>query len=177
MAARRVRVKSVAVWRRGALQKMEATRRSTLALLSRLPEAEITRPRTQDEWSIKDILAHVSAWEDEAAKRLQLIARGRGDCVHFYHDMTEADRFNARAVAAGRRLSPGAMVRRMTQARKRLVEALRRVPPPALDDPSHEYTVIAWFPELAWTHEQGHLADIRAWWREQRAARPKRRPG
>jgi hypothetical protein len=46
------------------------------------------------------------------------------------------------------------------------------LPPSALRDPSHRYPVVGWLPEFAWTHEQGHLADIKAWWATQKP--PKR---
>jgi hypothetical protein len=40
-------------WRRGAVRRMAASRESTLALVARLPEREILRPRTQDRWSVR----------------------------------------------------------------------------------------------------------------------------
>ncbi len=123
------------------------------------------------DWSVKDVLAHIAAWEDEGTKRLALITRGRAGRVHFYDDMREADRFNARVVAAARRTSLAAMRRRLARARKALVAALRRLPSEVLHDPSHRYPVAGWLPEFAWTHEQGHLAEIKAWWRHARARR------
>src|SRR2546425_3730280 len=105
---------------------MEASRRATLALVSRLPEEDVLRPRTFDRWSIKDVLAHVVAWEEETVRRLHLIARGRLDRVHWFHELVGADRFNARAATAGRRQSLAALLRRMARVRRQLVTALRR---------------------------------------------------
>jgi hypothetical protein len=144
---------------------MEQSRRATLAVLARLPEGEIARPRTQGRWSIKDLLAHVAAWEEEGAYRLELIARGRGTRIHFYHDPREIDRFNARVVSAARQTPFPRLLRRLARTRDRLTSALNRLPPRALRDPSHEIPVIGWLPEFAWTHEQGHLREIKAWWR------------
>ena len=31
-----------------------------------VPERELLRPRTQGRWSVKDVLAHIAAWEEEA---------------------------------------------------------------------------------------------------------------
>jgi hypothetical protein len=137
---------------------------------------EILRPRTQGQWSIKDVLAHLAAWEEEAVLRLRLIARGRGDRIHFYNDSRETEQFNARAVAAARATRLAALLRRLVRARRQLIDALDRVPPEALRDASHEYPVVHWLPEFAWTHERSHLDEIRAWWRPRRAAAAGRRP-
>ena len=40
---------SLGKWRSQAVKHIQATRRSTLALIARIPEAELLRPRTQDE--------------------------------------------------------------------------------------------------------------------------------
>jgi hypothetical protein len=145
---------------------MERSRATTLRFLARVPEAEILRPRTMSKWSIKDALAHIVAWEEEGTKRLALIAQGRGDRIVFYNDMREADRFNARAVAAARRLTWTALLRRAAHVRQGLIAALEKLPPALLNDPAQEYPVVGWLPEFAWTHEQGHLRRIREWWKE-----------
>jgi len=155
-------------WRERAIRRMERSRAATLRLFARLPDRVIREPRAQGEWSLRDVFAHFAAWEEEGARRLELILRGRGDRIHFFDDMREADRFNARAVRRARRWSWPALLRRAARVRARLIKTLRRLPPAALRDPSQRYPVTAWFPEFAWTHEQQHLARIRAWWRQRR---------
>src|SRR5436309_4720073 len=140
-------------WRRQAVERMGRSRAATLALLQRMPRAAIERPRTQARWSVKDVLAHIAAWEEEGVRRLRLVARGRGDRIVWYDTMAEADRFNARAVAAGRRLPLRTVLARLQRARTRLLEALRRLPAEALADPTHALPVTRWLREFAWTHE------------------------
>jgi hypothetical protein len=147
---------------------MERSRNATLTFLSRLPEREILRARTQGSWSIKDILAHFVAWEAEGTRRLRLIARHQGHRIHFYNDMREADRFNAKAVRNARALSYPALLRHAARMRQRLIEALRGIPPRALKDPSHKFTVVKWLPEFAWTHERAHLKEMRSWWKSKK---------
>lgn len=149
---------------------MGRSRRATLSFLARLPEREILRPRTQDRWSVKDVFAHIVAWEEEGAHRLHLIARGNGHRIRFYDDLRAADRFNAQAVAAARPTPFPAVLRRAARARRRLIDALRRLPPGVLRDPSHKVPVVGWLPEFAWTHERDHLREIRAWWKTRRGA-------
>jgi hypothetical protein len=163
-----MRRRSLATWRREAIRRMERSRRATLSFLSRLPEPEISRPRTQGVWSVKDVLAHIAAWEEEGTRRLELIARGRGHRVRFYDDMRAVDRFNARAVTRARTITLARLLRRLARARGRLIDALHGLPPQALRDPSHEVPVGGWLPEFAWTHERSHLREIRAWWRRRR---------
>jgi hypothetical protein len=37
------------------------------------------KSRTQDRWSVKDVLAHLLGCDEETVRRLRLIARGRGE--------------------------------------------------------------------------------------------------
>lgn len=166
---------SLGRWRRQALRRVVASRRETLAFLARLPEREIMRPRTQDRWSVKDVLAHLLGCDEETARRFRLIARGHGDRIHWFESMVDADRFNARCVARGRRLGLGPLLRRMARARADLVKGLQRLPAKALRDPSHAYAVREWLPAPGWSHEREHLSEIKAWWRARRKADTGRR--
>ncbi len=155
---------------------MAATRRSTLAFLARLPEREILRPRTQDRWSVKDVLAHLLSCDEETIRRFRLIGRGQGDRILWFESMADADRFNARSVARLRRLGLRALLRRMERAHGDLVTWFKRLPAESLQDPSHAYPVVEWLPAPGWSHEQEHLSEIRAWWQGRRTVRVSRRP-
>ena len=150
---------------------MARSRAATLSLLARIPEEAILRPRTLGDWSGKDVLAHIAAWEEEGTRRLLLIAEKRGDRIVWYDTMSEVDRFNARAVRGARRMSLAGTLRRLARARAGLVRALGRLPPPALADPAHDLPVVTWLREFAWTHEADHRREILEWWRGQRARR------
>jgi DinB family protein len=156
---------STGAWQQRAIRRMLATRRSTLALVARLPEAEILRPRTQDRWSVKDVLGHLLSCDEETVRRFRLIARGRGDRIHWFESMADADRFNARSVARTRRYGLAALLRRMARVHTELVTAFRRLPAAALRDPAHAYPVVEWLPAPGWAHEQDHLREVGHWWR------------
>ncbi len=162
---------SLATWRRQVLRRIAAVRRSTLAFVARLPESEIVRPRTQDRWSVKDVLAHLMTCDEETVRRFRLIARGQASRIHWFESMADADRFNARSVAGARRLGLPALLRRMKRAHADVLEGLERLPIEALRDPSHEYPMVEWLPAPGWSHEQEHLSEIRAWWRSRRGVR------
>ena len=160
---------SLARWRREAIRRIAASRQSTLTFIARMPVDEILRPRTQDRWSVKDVLAHLMSCDEETVRRLRLIVRGQAHRIHWFEDMADADRFNARSVARARRLSFSAVLRRMARARADLIRWLRRLPLAALADPAHAYSVQEWLPAPGWSHERDHLGEIRAWWRSRRA--------
>src|SRR3989441_12714299 len=115
---------SLATWRRKAVRRIGAVRRSTLAFIARMPEDEIRQPRTQDRWSVKDVLAHLMTCDEETVRRFRLIARGQADRIHWFESMADADRFNARSVAAARRLPLSAVLRRMERAHAAVLEWL-----------------------------------------------------
>ncbi len=162
-------------WRRQAVRRMLATRRATLDFIARLPEREILRPRTQDRWSVKDVLGHLLACDEETIRRFRLIARGRGDRIFWFRSTADADRFNARTVAAMRRLGLRTLLRRLARTRARLIAALEALPAAALRDPGHEYPVVEWLPAPGWRHEREHLQAIKAWWRARTPAAGRRR--
>jgi DinB family protein len=160
---------SLAKWRRAAVRRIAASRDATLAFAARLPEPEILRPRTLDRWSVKDALAHLLACDEETVRRFRLIARGQGRRIHWFESMADADRFNARSVTRARHLGPRAVLGRIARARDDLIGRLERLPIAALDDPSHEYTVVQWLPEPGWSHVRDHLDEMKRWWRSRRA--------
>jgi hypothetical protein len=166
MATRRAA--DLAKWRRAAVRRIESSRASTLAFLAQLPEPAIRESRTQDRWSVKDILAHLLACDEETVRRFRLIARGHGDRIHWFESMADADRFNARTVTRLRQLGLPTLLGRMARVRAEMVAALEAVPVEALRDPSHAYTVVEWLPEPGWSHERGHVGEIKSWWRARR---------
>jgi len=156
---------ALTAWRRDAAKKMTSSRRETLAFVRRLTEAEMLKPRTVGDWSVKDVLGHLLACDEETADRFRLIARGRADRIKWFESMDYANRFNARTVARLRRVGLRALLRRMARVRSDLVRAFRRLPAASLRDPSHAYPIVDWLPAPGWSHEREHLSEVRAWWR------------
>lgn len=152
-------------WKDYACRQMTRAREATLRFIMRLPEPIIIEPHTQGEWSIKDVLAHIIAREEEAIKRLDLILRGQGDRITLYDD-----RRVAAAVRPLRRMPLKMLLHRMARTRSRLMERFHRLPVSALNDPCHRYPVIEWFPEFAWTYEHDHLRRMQRWWYNRRRA-------
>jgi hypothetical protein len=147
---------------------MTTSRRATLAFVARLPADDMLRPRTIGDWSVKDVLGHLLACDEETTKRFALIARGRGHRIHWFESMAYADRFNARTVARLRRVGLRAVLGRLRRTRTDMIRRFRRLPTASLHDPSHAYPVTEWLTAPGWSHERDHLDEIKAWWRRQK---------
>jgi hypothetical protein len=92
-----------------------------------LSEAELLEPGVTGRWSVRDILAHVTTWEEEALEYLPLILSG-GSPPRYSVAYGGIDAFNARRTEAKRDLPLEEVVRRMHQVHAKLLEFLAGVP-------------------------------------------------
>jgi hypothetical protein len=115
-----------------------------------------------DDWSVKDVLAHVTAWEEEALKHLPLIIAG--GIPPRYAAQGGIDAFNARKTQEGRRRSLAEILRRRDQTHARLVEFVRSQPDGALGGRTRARRRLRLD---TYAHYPEHTAAIRAW-RERR---------
>ncbi|HEU4399743.1 MAG TPA: DinB family protein [Actinomycetota bacterium] len=91
-----------------------------------VPDALLVEPGVVDDWSVKDILAHVTTWEEEALEHLPLIIAG--GTPPRYAAQGGIDAFNARATEDGRRLSLAEVLRRRDDTHARLLDFIRGQP-------------------------------------------------
>ncbi len=79
-----------------------------------------------DNWSVKDILAHVTTWEEEALKYLPLILTG-GKPPR-YSQYGGIDAFNAQMAEQKRGLALSEVQRQLDETHRRLLDYIRSVP-------------------------------------------------
>jgi hypothetical protein len=60
-----------------------------------LPTDDLVKPGVQGEWSVKDILAHLSAWEKYLLDRLGYVMTGQPPLYPVMTSMEDVNRFNA----------------------------------------------------------------------------------
>ena len=84
-----------------------------------LSDDQMTEPGVMDDWSVRDILAHVTIWEEEALKHLPLIIDG-GNPPRYAVVYGGIDAFNAQMLAKKRWLS-------LSQVRNELIETHERL--------------------------------------------------
>jgi hypothetical protein len=92
-----------------------------------LTEEQLVEPGVTGDWSVKDILAHVSWWEEEALKHLPHILQG-GRPPRYSVLYGGIDAFNARMTEQRRSLSLSEVLRSLEDTHRRLVEYVQTAP-------------------------------------------------
>src|ERR1700712_3504931 len=73
------------------------------ALLNQIGEARMDQPGVAADWSIKDIVAHLTGWRRRTVARLQAAQRGEGEPAPFWPAQLQTDdEINAWIYAANR---------------------------------------------------------------------------
>jgi hypothetical protein len=109
------------------LKRVDARWQELVASCAGLSAEDMTRPGVTGTWSVKDIVAHVTAWEEEALEHLPVVLAGkRPPRYSVTHGGINA--FNAQMAQRNRSLPLSEVLRRRDDTHARLVEFLRRVP-------------------------------------------------
>jgi hypothetical protein len=91
-----------------------------------LSDSRLTEPGAMGDWSVKDILTHVTTWEEEALKYLPLIiAGGRPPRYSRYGGI---DGFNAQMTEQKRGLALSEVLWQLDETHRRLLDYIRSVP-------------------------------------------------
>src|SRR6266849_9706847 len=91
-----------------------------------LSDSRLTEPGVIDTWSVKDILAHVTTWEEEALKYLPLIIAGGRPPRYIQYGGIDA--FNAQMTKKKRGLALSDVLRQLDETHRRLIDYIRSVP-------------------------------------------------
>ena len=91
-----------------------------------LSDAQLLEPGVMGEWSVKEILAHVITWEEEALKYLPLIITGGRPPR--YSQSGGIDAFNAQMTEQKRGLALSDVLGQLDETHRRLIDYLRSVP-------------------------------------------------
>jgi len=92
-----------------------------------LTDEQLVEPGVTGDWSVKDILAHVSWWEEEALKHLPTILQG-GRPPRYSVLYGGIDAFNARMTEQKRGLSLSEVLRQSDKIHVELVEYVQNAP-------------------------------------------------
>src|SRR6266850_3210024 len=128
-------------------------------------------PGVTGAWSVRDILAHVTTWEEEALTHLPLILEG-GTPPRYSVRYGGIDAFNARTTEQKASLSLVAVRRQLDETHRRLIDFVRRAPD---DQLSRETRFRRRLRLDAYGHYPLHAEAIRQWRRTTYAARSIRR--
>lgn len=109
------------------LNKLDQAWASFKESYSGMSEAEMMKPGVMGEWSVRDILAHVTVWEEEALKYLPYALEGRRPPR--YKDLYGGiDDFNAQMTEKKRSLSLAEVLRQLDETHHLLVAYIEKAP-------------------------------------------------
>jgi hypothetical protein len=92
-----------------------------------LSDSQLTEPGVTGHWSLKDIIAHVTWWEEEALKHLPLILTG-GRPPRYSIKYGGIDAFNAQMTEQKRGLSLSDVLRQLDETHRRLIDYVHSAP-------------------------------------------------
>lgn len=92
-----------------------------------LSNAELLEPGVSGAWSVRDIIAHVTWWEEEALKHLPLIMAG-GKPPRYSVTYGGIDAFNAKMTEERKGLLLVEVLRRQADVHRRLVAFIEQAP-------------------------------------------------
>jgi hypothetical protein len=91
-----------------------------------LPDSQLTESGALGDWSVKDIVAHVTTWEEEALKHLPLVMAGGRPPK--YATIGGIDAFNASMMEQKRELSLAEVKRQRDETHRRLIDFIQDAP-------------------------------------------------
>jgi hypothetical protein len=152
---------------------LQAEKRRWEALLTQIGEAHMDEPGVAADWSMKDIVAHLTGWRKRTVARLQAAQQGEGEPpppwpAHLQSD----DEINAWIYAANHQRSVQEVLADSQQTMQQLVNVITALPEADLLDPYRfpwtEGEALRADMLFAHFHEE-HEPDIRAWLAQRKA--------
>jgi hypothetical protein len=109
------------------LKRLEAAWKDFEQSYAGLSDSQLLIPNVTGRWSVRDIIAHVTWWEEEALKHLPLIREGGRPPRYSVKD-GGIDAFNALMTEQRKGLSLAEVLRQHDAVHARLVEYVRNAP-------------------------------------------------
>jgi hypothetical protein len=109
------------------LKRLDRAWRDFLESHAGLSETQMMQSGVTGNWSVRDILAHVTTWEEEALKHLPLVLKG-GRPPRYSVKYGGIDAFNALMTEQKRHLSLSEVLRQMDVTHRRLINYIEGVP-------------------------------------------------
>lgn len=139
------------------IEKATRTIDDLMTVIDGMQSKEITAPRTIGEWSVKDALAHITIWEEEAAKAFEIWKLGiEPDWLH----IKDLDEFNNTTVKERRRISLSKIKEQLRMVHHGVIENLKSVPE---DEYLNRGGVPKWLITLITSHIDEHVEKIKAY--------------
>jgi hypothetical protein len=140
------------------LMRMEKEWQNFLMSFEDLPDDALLEPDVVGNWSIRDVLAHISTWEEESLKNIPLILDGKS--TPRYARAGGINAFNAREQAKKKTLTLAEVKISLKSTHDRLVQFLSRIPD---SDYISNERLIHRIRLDAYSHYREHADQIEVW--------------
>jgi uncharacterized damage-inducible protein DinB len=146
---------------------LEDEREKLLEAIDGLDDERLNEPGVAGDWSVKDMLYHLSMWEAELVKLLWQAAQGDAPTtIHF--GKIDVDQVNARWYAQGKERLLQQVLDDLQAVRKQTTRRLERFRDADLNNPQRypwlkNHPLWVWIAEDSFKHEAEHTAQILAW--------------
>jgi hypothetical protein len=136
-------------------------------MLARFDETQMTQAYPPDNWTVQDVLAHITHWEAYALERLRDADRGEKPRLLGNISAAEVDRINADALAAGRQKTLEQVRADFRQTHADLVAEVEALPPTSQTewwglwpDADFPWQLIFW---NTYDHYDEHVVQMQGW--------------
>jgi hypothetical protein len=149
------------------LAALEESQRKFLLSIEGLSDEEMKLPGVNGEWSVKDLLVHLTRWEAELVKLLWQVGQGRKPTtLHF--SLESVDEVNLRWFLESRARPLDLVLKDFHAVRKQTIRRVSELPDAALTDPKHypwldDQALWEWIAGDSIEHEAEHVEELRAW--------------
>jgi hypothetical protein len=149
------------------LDALEDQRENFLEAIDGLSDEQLVQPGVVGDWSVKDIMFHLTLWESELVKLLWQAAQGaQPTTVHF--SQTPVDEVNAAWNAQFPSRTLEQVIDDFAGVRKQTGRRLAAFKDQDLNDPRRypwlkDHPLWVWIAEDSFKHEAEHTDQIRQW--------------
>ncbi len=137
------------------LERVREAHEKLTKALEGLTEEEATRTGLNREWSVKDALSHITAWEIEAVRTISEIQEGTWKPQRL--DQAAIDQFNAHAVESRRGSSMSEVRLEFDEAHREMEHTIVNLLDDEVDESSPAYKFVE---GTTWRHHTHHAAQI-----------------
>jgi len=149
------------------LQEMRAGHKRLEALLERIPDGRVGEPALPNGWTVRDLLGHLTYWEQFAFDIYTQLKRGETPD----HVGDRVDEINALVYTESQRRSFEDLRREEADTFHDLYALVAAAPPEALTDPNHfdwtgGYLLAEVISDNSSGHYEEHLPELEEWVRK-----------
>jgi hypothetical protein len=147
-------------------EELSQTRAALLDTIAGLGEDALDRKGVVGEWSIKNVLAHIAAWESWVVQALPARMATGETPEHLKARLADEDASNAAEVAEREELTPAEQLMELERTRDALLAYLRELDAAAWERRrpwnTWEGSLAEYLHAALSEHEAEHIADLRA---------------